>query len=1226
MFLQIFLFEIKYRLRRPAFYIYFLFVLGFSLLSFAQGALPLAEKELINAPAMLALFSSLLSVFMMLVSSAIMGVPLYRDIEHNTKEYYLSYPITKAGYFWGRYLGSWVFVLLIGAAVSLGAYLGAKLGPAMGWAPASRYGENRLVYYWYPYVTILVPSLFFTSSLFFGLVAIFRNVKVIYSSGLFLFLAYILGNFFLHTIHNPRVIYLTDPFLVNGLRMDTDALSPDRLNTSVLPMRGLFLENRILWTSIGLLVLIATYWRFSFERFFSPVKEKKKRQISEAQTGIRAVFRLVNARFDGSYFRKTLYSLTRIELLNIVRDNYFWIILSAGLIFLSFVFWHGPNRYGVSDFPRTAFFMFIFGDNFSFFLFLIIIFYTGETVHREKLTRYSFINDALPPPTWVLNSAKLISLCCLAVLLSLTPILLGLGVQLLKGYTYFNFPLYFSTLFVSTLPRLIEMVLFCYAVHIVVNNKFAAHGIAITVWVLLFVLSDFNYFTYNLLLYSYTPFVMASDMDGIGHMVAPIGWFNVYWTLAGMALVVIGSLFYTRGMGAGWKEKMLLARRRFRGASRMGAVLLLVAFLTAGGYIYYNVSYLNNYLTQTEDRERKAEAEKKLKRYADLPLPKVTRIELYTDLYPETQTERTRALISLMNKGRRPIDTLLLDGDNLTDYTLKYNGMELPYTIPLYFPRGKFNVFRSRQEASDYRLYIFPKPLMPGDSGRVEVNSLITHAGFQNNLYSANLLHNGILFNGGLPGMGYDDDEEIGNSELRKKYGLPEKIWRDIPTDDSVGRRSLQDGNDGDLVSMDITVSMPGDQLAVAPGKLEKEWESGGRHYFHYVQDRPGMYLPYGIVAARWAVLRDSVRVDAGAGDPKTRPGSGGEPVRLEIYYHPDHKANLSRFMAAYKDGIRYYSQAFGPYPFAAMRLVESPAYGPNMISFANTVAIAERTGWVADFRDSGQVNYPYFYLAEQLAHQWWGQQVAPNHTVGSRILNDGLSKYAALVLMEKKYGKKMEQAVLQEINWEYSGGRRRNFYTENDLLHANEGYEWNAKAALVLYGLRGLIGEDSLNAALREFRDAFAFRSGGIYAGSTDLYRVLQQHVPDSFRYYLRDSWEKVCFYDNKVVEVRAVPLGKNDQYTVSLVVEVKKTYIDSSGKEQAAVGMNDYIDIGVYGADPKGSPGGADRLLYLKKQRLGAGRHRIELIVTGKPVRAGIDPEGKLMDRIREDNMKDL
>src|SRR5689334_22503030 len=106
MFLQIFLFEIKYRLRRPAFYLFFLFGFIFATLNFANGAVPTIEKELVNAPAVLAIFSAAASIFLMLVSSSIMGVPLYRDIEHNTKEYYLSYPITKAGYFWGRWMGS----------------------------------------------------------------------------------------------------------------------------------------------------------------------------------------------------------------------------------------------------------------------------------------------------------------------------------------------------------------------------------------------------------------------------------------------------------------------------------------------------------------------------------------------------------------------------------------------------------------------------------------------------------------------------------------------------------------------------------------------------------------------------------------------------------------------------------------------------------------------------------------------------------------------------------------------------------------------------------------------------------------------------------------------------------------------------------------------------------------------------------------------------------------
>jgi len=62
----------------------------------------------------------------------------------------------------------------------------------------------------------------------------------------------------------------------------------------------------------------------------------------------------------------------------------------------------------------------------------------------------------------------------------------------------------------------------------------------------------------------------------------------------------------------------------------------------------------------------------------------------------------------------------------------------------------------------------------------------------------------------------------------------------------------------------------------------------------------------------------------------------------------------------------------------------------------------------------------------------------------------------------------------------------------------------------------------------------------------------------------------------------------------------------------------MKDYIDIGVYGAGHKE--------LYLKKLLFTEGEHTIELRVPGKPVRVAIDPERKLIDRIPEDNGKEV
>jgi hypothetical protein len=112
------------------------------------------------------------------------------------------------------------------------------------------------------------------------------------------------------------------------------------------------------------------------------------------------IFKEVKTDFGSGYNRRTLVQLSRLELRNIARDNYFWIILSSGLVFLAFVFWMGSREYDVPSFPRTVLLFNIFNDVFTFFIFFIIIFYTGETLHRDRVTRYSFINDSLPPPNW----------------------------------------------------------------------------------------------------------------------------------------------------------------------------------------------------------------------------------------------------------------------------------------------------------------------------------------------------------------------------------------------------------------------------------------------------------------------------------------------------------------------------------------------------------------------------------------------------------------------------------------------------------------------------------------------------------------------------------------------------------------------------------------------------------------------------------------------------------
>lgn len=1206
---QIFFFELTYRLQKPGVYIYFFVCFIIAFLTFGFGSVPLAEKQFINSPSSIACFISLMSLILMLASSAIMGVPLYRDIEYNTKAYYLSYPITKAGYFWGRYLGSFTFVVLLALGLLLGIYMGSIAGPALGWESASHYGPHRFIFYLHPFVTLALPNLFLTSSLFFGLVAILRNIKVIYSSGILLLLGYMLANFFIHSTSNPYLIHLLDPFASNGVQYISDNESVELKNTKLIPLEGLFLVNRIMWTGVATIILIFTWFRFSFERFFRPSKENKIfRQTSEKPVKPLAL----HIDFKKNYNRPVLFSLTKIEVLNIIRDNYFWIIIIAGSIFLCIIFSHGPSSFGVLDFRRTSLLLFMFEKNFLIFLFCVIIFYTGEVIHRENATGFSFINDALPPPVWIFYCAKMLGILCLALFLTIAPMLLALTVQVAHGFYQFNFPMYGKVLFFCTLPKLLQMTMLSFVLHICIRNKFAALGVGIAYMILCQLAIQSGYLNYRLLLYSFTPFYAISDFDNVGHMMVPVGWFNLYWLLMGALFLVAGYLFYMRGAISAFKERWHIARSRFSGNTVWFSMAIVVAFVFTSGFNYYNVSYLNHYYTDQEEVLHKVLTEKVLKKYQDMPMPTVTDINMTADLFPEKQLANFNSLVTVVNKQQAPVTELLLDGDNVTTYEITYNHVLLSYSCPLLYPRGKFNLLGSPQDSSAYRLYHLPHPLQPGDSALVEVKASRFFAGFSNDLFAPYFLHNGTFMGVGLPGLGYDADEELMDDEERAKYGLS-KRGQEFPGDkEEEGTQILRTGKLTGLRTFVLTVSTSGDQTTIGPGNLEKKWTQSGRNYFRYSCTTPGIYTAPAILSARYTELHDSISVE------------DGRSIDIGLYYHPAHSANLSLFMDAYKAGLQYYSRAFGPYPHKQVRLAESSVYAPATAAMAGTDVYAERYGWNANFTDPNRLDYCYYTVSKTLAKQWWGEQVAPNHTRGSQVLTEGIPKYCALLMCEKKYGKNNMRSILQDEVNAYLWQSRWNKKDQSALLNATSWAEIDNKAGVILYGLKDLIGEDSINVALHAFRNAYAFKTSPPYAGTMELYAYLKKYVPDSLAYYLQDSWEKITFYDNRVVEAKALRLD-DLHYKVTLTCHASKLYQDKNGNEISADKMNDYIDIAVFGEDSINKKGRTEKHpLYIQKHRLTAGAHIIDIIVKGKPTSVGIDPYSTLIDKMPADNIK--
>ena len=85
-------------------------------------------------------------------------------------------------------------------------------------------------------------------------------------------------------------------------------------------------------------------------------------------------------------------------------------------------------------------------------------------------------------------------------------------------------------------------------------------------------------------------------------------------------------------------------------------------------------------------------------------------------------------------------------------------------------------------------------------------------------------------------------------------------------------------------------------------------------------------------------------------------------------------------------------------------------------------------------------------------------------------------------------------------------------------------------------------------------------------------------------------------------------------DRYQVTLLATTQKLRADGLGVE-SEVPMNDWIDVGVYGKDGE--------LIYLQRHLVQSGHNKIQVMVDALPVKAGIDPLNKLIDRVSDDNV---
>ncbi len=1197
MWLQILKFELQYRRKRPATYIYFgiLFLLAFMAITTDTvtigGGAGLVKE---NAPLTIANMMVILSAFMMMITSAIMGVGVLRDFEHNTESLMFSNPISKYDYLLGRFLGSFIVTLF---AFS-GVLLGFVLGEFMPWRDADKLLPFNFWNYLHPFLYFVIPNLFFTGVLFFFTGALSRRMMVVYIQWIILFVLYQTTVILTREIDNRDLAGILDPFSLRTIGNATQYWTVAEQNSMTVPIEGTVLINRLLWFGIAILIAVFGSLSFSFNVVKSSwFKKKSKGQDEVSKTNIEVP--QIQLQLGLSTYLSQIWKQAIFYFKYVVKGIPFLAISLFGLVLMVTNSFFIGRVFGTYTYPTTPLILELITGGFTIFFIVIIVFYSGELIWRERDVKINLIQDSLPIPDFVGLISKFLGMIMVFTVMLFGLMFSGILIQAFKGYYEFNIGVYFSALFSETMSGLILFTLLGFFIQVMVNNKFLGHAVMIVFFIVSIVL-DVLGVEHGLFQFASGSLGPYSDMNGFGHFVTSFSWFDLYWLAFTIFLFALSVVFAVRGAEAAMKWRWHIGKLRMTKPLLTFGFTAFCVFGLSGCYIYYNTNVLNGYANSDELEALQADYEREFKQYEYLPQPKVTAVNMSVELYPETRDYEATGYYVLENQEDEAIQDVHVQLQIGKDYHYEYVRF------------GRESKIKEAADRFKYYIHELEEPLFPGDTTLLEFKMNFKTVGFKESEEATAVLHNGTFFNNTeFPSIGYSAEAELTSDDDRKDNDLEPKD-RMLPRDDQRGlsRNFLTDDSNG--IDFEIVIGTSDEQIAIAPGYLQRQWQEEDRNYFHYKMDEKMMPF-FSIVSADYEVMKDktSITVD-----------SMEKEINLEIYYHQGHEYNLNSMMDAMKKSFDYFSSSFSPYQYRQMRILEFPRYASFAQSFANTVPFSEGIGFMIKVEDEDDVDISYFVTAHELAHQWWGHQLYPADVQGSAVLSESLSQYSALMVMKDAYPQEHMQEFLKEELNRYLRGRAGEQKKELPLvLSENQSYIHYGKGANIMYTLQDYIGEDSVNVALQRLLNDWGGQAGlereGRYATTNDLMGYIREVTPDSLQNMVTDMFEKIVLFENKLED--ATYSETKEGYSVAIELDVQKVEADSIGYTNN-VEVNDWIDIGVYAENDEGD----EVLVYFKKHKITERVTTLTVEVEKEPVRVGIDPLYKLIDRNPDDNIK--
>jgi ABC-2 type transport system permease protein len=509
-----------------------------------------------------------------LFTALMMGDPVIRDFRAGVHPLILSKPVGRAAYLLGKFFGSYFVLVCCQAVFALALVLFQAFHPAgMVVLPA------RLTPFVLHFLLLVVVSHVLLGAIYFTVGTLTRSSKIVYGLGVLFYPVYTIFQVLLKPLRPDWRIRL-DPLLANwaGIVQQAhgaewaDAASINRLTFNY---DSDVILNRVLVLLIAAGSLTILYFRFTRaeetsgegpaalldlsgnrETLFSeadaaapasPLETRNATAQVQAAAARALTLPKVRAADEGAgaYFKQLVAAIeVEFRLLRAERGLILLAPLAVAFSTLELLFRVDPEgSYSGAYASSTA-------KTSLLFLIALVVFYTGEAMHRDREVRIEPVLWSVPAPNFVMLLSKFFATLLMSVSLTALIGLTAIVIQFLKGDTPVEISAYLSVYGWILLPSVALAAALSVALNVLLRDKYLTYVVSFATVGGLFYLytQGYRHWLYNPVLYGLWDY---AGLAGTSASHPPILTHRVYCLALTFMSLGLAHLYFPRRMEKG---------------------------------------------------------------------------------------------------------------------------------------------------------------------------------------------------------------------------------------------------------------------------------------------------------------------------------------------------------------------------------------------------------------------------------------------------------------------------------------------------------------------------------------------------------------------------------------------------------------------------------------------------------------------------------------------------